>query len=306
MLTQRQAEFVERSHCINCSSTRISEISRGRFTDLPLADFLAADPWGESPVPYLQEAEWVLVRCSDCQQMFHKRILNAEWNERRFTTWMSADAIKEFEKQRGSASASNKFDRARGYVEHILRIEKFTRSIRGDRPVRLLDFGCGFGRFVYTCERFGFEAVGVDRATPRIEGAVVKIYNSLNDLSGAEPFHAITLFEVLEHLDEPATILKQLAERLMSGGLLILETPDCKGVTDLKTRKDYEMIHPLEHINAFAHETLKSIAERHGFRHIKRRGPAHVTAERIQVLRREAKHLLGRDGISTQLYFHKT
>ena len=122
----------------------------------------------------------------------------------------------------------------------------------------------------------------------------------------AEPFHAITLFEVLEHLDEPATILKQLAERLMSGGILILETPDCKGVTGIKTRKDYELINPLDHINAFTHETLISIAERQGFRHIKKRGPAHVTAERIRVLKGEAKHLFGRDGISTQLYFNKT
>src|SRR5262249_13116928 len=134
----------------NCNSARLFEMSRGRFTDLPLADFLEADPWGESPIPYLQEAEWVLVRCSDCQQMFHKRILNAKWNERRFTTWMSADAIKEFEDRRGEASASKKFDRARGYVERILRIEKFTRSIRGKQPIRLLDFGCGFGDFLST------------------------------------------------------------------------------------------------------------------------------------------------------------
>jgi 2-polyprenyl-3-methyl-5-hydroxy-6-metoxy-1,4-benzoquinol methylase len=305
MLTQQQAEFIERRHCINCNSTRLAEISHGRLADRPLADFLEADPWGESPVPYLQRAEWVLVRCSDCQQIFHKLILNAEWNERRFTTWMSADAIKEFENQRGIASASKKFDRARSYVEHILRIEKLTRSVRGDRPIRLLDFGCGFGHFLLTCERFGFDAVGVDRATPRIEGAVVKVYPSLIDLSGAEPFHAITLFEVLEHLDEPATMLRQLAERLVSGGLLILETPDCEGVTGIKTREDYDKVHPLEHINAFTHETLKSIAERHGFRHIKR-GTTYVTAERLRVLKREAKHLLGRDGISTQLYFHKT
>jgi SAM-dependent methyltransferase len=216
---------------------------------------------------------------------------------------MSADAIKEFEDQR--ASAAKRFDRGRNYVEHILRIEKLTRSSRGNRPVRLLDFGCGFGDFVYTCERFGFEAVGVDRATARIEGAVVRIYSSLSDLDPTEAFHAITLFEVLEHLDEPATVLKQLAERLMPGGLLILETPDCEGVTDLKTRKDYDLIHPLEHINAFTHETLISIAERHGFHHIRKRGPAYVSAERIRVFKREAKYLLGQDGSSTQLYFYK-
>jgi hypothetical protein len=219
---------------------------------------------------------------------------------------MSAAAIEEFLKRCGETSVSKVFDRTRSSVEHILRIEKFTRSIRGHRPIRLLDFGCSFGDFVHICERFGFESVGVDCARPRMEGAVAKIYASLDDLNGVEPFHVITLFQVLEHLDEPAIMLSRLAERLVSGGLLILETPDCKGVTGLKTRRDYDMIHPLEHINAFTHKTLISIAQRRGFHRIKRRGPVHVTAERSRVLKREVKHLLGGDGISTQLYLQKT
>jgi hypothetical protein len=147
-------------------------------------------------LPHLQEAEWVLTRCLSCQQVFHKRILNAEWNERRFTSWMSAEALEEFLNQRGLRSPSVKFDQARAHVEHILRIEKLTRAIRGEHPIRLLDFGCGFGDFVSMCERFGMHAVGVDRATPRIEGSDVKVHSSLDKLGTTEPFHAITLFEV--------------------------------------------------------------------------------------------------------------
>ncbi len=304
MLAQRQAEFIERKQCINCTSTRLTEISHGRFADQPLASFIQGDPWGESPMPYLQEAEWALVQCLDCQQMFHRRILNAEWNDRRFTNWMSASAIEEFEKRRGISSPSMIFDRARDHIEHVLRIERLTRSIRNQLPIRLLDFGCGFGDFLSVCERFGFKAVGVDRALPRIEEAVVKVHSSLDELGGTEPFHAITLFEVLEHLEEPAFILAQLARRLMPGGLLILETPNCEGVSGIKTHEDYDKVHPLEHINAFTHKTLKSIAERQGFHCIKR-GPAYVTAERGRVFKRDAKHLLGRDGISTRLYFRR-
>ncbi len=300
-----QAEFIERNHCIACNSAHLSEISHGRFTDYPLAGFIEADPWGENPMQYLQEAEWSLVKCSDCQQVFHRRILNDWWNERRFTNWMSRDAINEFEDRRGGNTFSVKFDRARSYISHIIRIEKLTRGIRGDGSIRLLDFGCGFGEFLSICARFGFEAVGVDRATPRIEGAAVRIYRSLDELDGHERFHAITLFEVLEHLDEPGPILESLSERLVPGGLLILETPDCKGIVDIKTHRDYDKIHPLEHINAFDHDTLKSIAERHGFRNIKR-VPVQVTADQFHVLKSEVKYILGRDGISTQLYFRKT
>jgi hypothetical protein len=62
MLARPQAEFIERTTCINCNSSQLAEISRGRYSDQPLAGFLDADPWGESPMPYLQSAEWILVR----------------------------------------------------------------------------------------------------------------------------------------------------------------------------------------------------------------------------------------------------
>jgi 2-polyprenyl-3-methyl-5-hydroxy-6-metoxy-1,4-benzoquinol methylase len=114
----------------------------------------------------------------------------------------------------------------------------------------------------------------------------------------------VTLFEGLEHLDEPAQVLEQLAALLVRGGILVLETPDCRGVTAIRTRRDYLKVHPLEHINAFTHRTLKSIAERRGFACIGR-GAAHVHTDRVRVLRTEAKHLLRRDGRSTELYFRK-
>ena len=60
LLTKPQAGFVERNFCINCDSTDLHEVSHGRYTDSPLRDFLEADPWGECPTPYLQEAEWTL------------------------------------------------------------------------------------------------------------------------------------------------------------------------------------------------------------------------------------------------------
>jgi 2-polyprenyl-3-methyl-5-hydroxy-6-metoxy-1,4-benzoquinol methylase len=307
MLKYPQAQFSERRRCINCGSAHLIELSRGKFTDQPLIGFIEADPWGESPIPYLQNAEWILNQCSGCEQVFHKRILTDEWNEKRFSTWMSAEAIHEFE-VRASVTlsfAARKFESARQHVAHILRIEKLTRSIRkSDDPVRLLDFGCGWGEFLIACKLFGFEACGVDRATPRIDGAIAPIFTSLDDLRNRPVFHTITLFEVLEHLDDPASILKQLSRILARGGLLVLETPDCANVTDIRSRQDYLKVHPLDHINAFTHTTLKSIAKRHGFDAISRVA-AHVTADRKRAIKTEAKHLLGRDGKSTQMYFRK-
>ena len=297
-----QATFLERANCINCESGRIAVLSRGKYSDQPLLGFINADPWGTNPVPYLENAEWVFVQCADCDQKFHQRILSAEWNERRFSEWMSAEAILEFEKRLGNA-ATRHFENGRELVAHALRIEKITRSIRNkDEPVRVLDFGCGWGQFLAVCQRFGFDVAGVDRSEARRGRSPVPIYAELDDVTGQ--FHALTLFEVLEHLDNPAVTLRDLSRFLLPGGVLILETPDCSGVTFIHSLSDYHKIHPLEHINAFTHETLTSIAQRGGFRSIAR-GSAQVTADLARVIRTEAKHILGRDGRSTQLYFVK-
>jgi 2-polyprenyl-3-methyl-5-hydroxy-6-metoxy-1,4-benzoquinol methylase len=299
-----QAEFVERSSCINCGSARIEEVSRGRYTDQPLRGFIDADPWGTNPLPYLKNAEWSFIQCTDCHQTFHARILTPEWNEKRFTEWMTAAAIEEFEKRLGNAATIH-IQKGREHVTHVLRIEKLTRKIRNPgEVVRLLDFGSGWGEFLMLCQHFGFTVAGVDRSEARRGGARVPIYAGLDDLRGQKPFHAITLFEVLEHLDNPAATLRALVPLLAPGGLLILETPDCLGVTGIRSHSDYLKIHPLDHINAFTHQTLRSIAERIGFRCIAR--PAtHATASLYQVIRTQAKHVLGRDGRSTQLYFVK-
>ena len=106
------------------------------------------------------------------------------------------------------------------------------------------------------------------------------------DLLPIKQFHAITMFEVLEHLDHPSRVLAQLSSHLIDGGILILETPDCSGVTDIKSHYDFRKIDPLEHINAFVHDTLKSIAERQGFRHIERGPGSEILSARLANSRR--------------------
>jgi 2-polyprenyl-3-methyl-5-hydroxy-6-metoxy-1,4-benzoquinol methylase len=49
---------------------------------------------------------------------------------------------------------------------------------------------------------------------------------------------SITPFEVLEHVDHPRAILEMLRALVVRGGILVLETPDCSGITDIVSRQD--------------------------------------------------------------------
>lgn len=304
-----KAEFVERNRCLSCGSEKLDEIAGGGFMHSPLREFIENDPWGESPLPYIAEVRWSFVRCASCSLTFHRRVLSPEWNEIRFSEWMTQSAIEEFEK--ADARPSQDFERARDYVGHVLRLERQTRTLRGDEPLRVLDYGCGWGGFLRTCDQFGFVAVGVDRSSARRQGGQgVEIRAEIADLEqgpeAANGFHVITLFEVLEHLDDPLGILNELAQYLVTDGILVLETPNCDGVTGIRTEQDYRLIHPLDHINGFDPNTLRGIAARAGFTPLKQ-SIAHVTCGRLSVVKGEVKRLLRPlRRPSTQCYFQKS
>lgn len=296
----KSAQFTERTACINCGSAQLHELCCGLFNEGAVQKFIASDPWGEHPAPFLDGQRWSYVKCLACGQAFHRYILTPTWNERRFNQWMSQEAIAAFEK--GLKTPARLFGHGINYVTHVLRIDELTRDIRGDEKVRVLDFGCGYGQFLSACSLFGFEAIGVDRSTARRDNGVFPILPDISAVSGR--FHALTLFEVLEHLDDPKPVLKDLAALLLPGGILVLETPNCEGVSRIETRQEYLKIAPLEHINGFTPATMEAFAVGLGFERLQ--PPAtYVTTKLGRVARNRVKRALAAFNDNTQQYFRK-
>jgi SAM-dependent methyltransferase len=280
--------FVRRDRCIACGSLASHSVSSGCFGDEPLRSFIDADPWGENPLPVLEREQWDLRECSDCGQRWHGRILSPELNQIRFSTWMSEEAIRQFEAQHRTNETS-----ALDHVQHVLRLREM--GIK-----RILDFGCGFGQFLEMCRLFGFDAHGVDRSNARRSGAGVQVHAELEDALGS--FDAISLFEVLEHLDDPLAMLKALKARLNPGGIMIVEVPDTSGVDGITDRTSYLKIHPLDHINAFTPASLARIMCQAGFEPIAKK-PVFVTTSLKRVAKDIAKAALKQR--TTQRYFRQ-
>ncbi len=302
-----KAIFIEREACITCGAENLITLSKGRFTDNPLNGFLANDPWGKSPLPYIDEESWLFVQCANCSQKFHKKILNDDWLNIYYSEWISADAIDAYNLE--NPDKISIFNKAKANVEHVLQIEKSTRTLRGGSSVKILDFGCGDGDFLSCCSMFGFECHGVEFSEARYQRRNIDFHPSLESLLDDQneklEFDVITMFEVLEHLAEPLQLLTSLTKLLKKGGVFIMETPDCTTVNDIKTMHDYRHIHPLGHINAFTADTMKKIANNVGLEFF-RPGTPQVTADYRRALKREARRIVGRfKAPSTQMYFVK-
>jgi len=304
-----QAEFRVRDRCIACDSPGLATLDRGEFGRDPHLSMLRGSPWGQSPLPFVRDCVWELVECRDCGTAFHKRVLAEAWEQRRFREWMTEEAIARFESETGHDSPAANLDHARHDVDRILGIEKLTRRVRGDEVLRLLDFGCGWGRFVALAELFGFEAYGIDRSAPRRASSFRpgRVFAGLEDYRAqvGKSLHAVTLFEVLEHLFEPAAVLRAIHAELVPGGILVAETPNCANLRRLRTPADLRLADGLDHINAFSPRSLTALVERVGFARV-RAPTVQIAADWKRVVKREARRVVDAlRGPSTQQFFRR-
>ena len=125
------------------------------------------------------------------------------------------------------------------FVAPIERIVDYFRAHRSRRVAtmlpaggRVLDIGCGNGRFLEYLAREGFEAHGAEppgKAAERagaISGLSVHIGDSA-DLSFPDKFFdAVTLWHVFEHLVEPRLTMESAFRWLKPGGYLVLSLPN--------------------------------------------------------------------------------
>lgn len=129
-------------------------------------------------------------------------------------------------------------DAAQGYrnysdMEKALRphFRRRLQRIRAYLPTggRLLDFGCAAGYFLEVARDEGWKVSGVELSESMAEQARNRtgapVATSLAQLP-AEPFDAITLWEVVEHLPRPVETISALVRRLRPGGILMLSTPN--------------------------------------------------------------------------------
>lgn len=162
----------------------------------------------------------------------------------------------------------------------------FPRSILDENippHSRVLDVGCAFGYFLKLCDEYGLETYGLDISEYALEKAktITKAKLYLHDVNDGlrifqnEFFDLITMFDVIEHVENPYTFLIESRRVLKSGGKLIITTPNLNAITRFwKKDKWYGYIDD-SHLYLFTPTSLRSLVERAGFKTMKLETPFH-------------------------------
>ena len=162
------------------------------------------------------------------------------------------------------------------------------------RPLRLLDFGCGYGALTRMLagrdiQSFGYEP-SAERNVRASRGGF-EVLGSLDKVADVGPFDLFICTEVLEHVPDPREVLRFLRKHARPGALLAITVPQCAPAfiasciaTFLRDRLLPTVINPWEHLNYFSAESLRRLLAEESFKVINdfgRAKPAYEASTRI-------------------------
>jgi 2-polyprenyl-3-methyl-5-hydroxy-6-metoxy-1,4-benzoquinol methylase len=135
---------------------------------------------------------------------------------------------------------------------------------------RYLDVGCSTGFVVEAAREAGWDAVGTDLNPSAVEfgrSRGLDLRTTTLEAGGFEAgtFDAISLFDVLEHLIEPAAVLRSCARLLRPGGIVFLYVPNYDSASRLLMGKDAHFIWPTHHLNYYTPVTIRDLLAREGY-----------------------------------------
>jgi 2-polyprenyl-3-methyl-5-hydroxy-6-metoxy-1,4-benzoquinol methylase len=135
---------------------------------------------------------------------------------------------------------------------------------------RLLDVGSGFGHFLATAstrfDAMGLELgpVAVERARARfgVSCVVGSVYAMPEATRG--PFDAVTAWDFVEHVPDPAAALLVMAKALVPGGHVFLSTPDVGSAAARALGRRWHYLDPVQHLVLFGRASLGRALDRAG------------------------------------------
>ncbi len=152
------------------------------------------------------------------------------------------------------------------FRKHLQALEKITGPANGRR---LLDVGAYIGVFVETAVSAGWDALGVE---PSRWAAKVAQEHGLPVIEGTQNapaladqrFDVVTMWDVIEHVDDPMRELRKSFDLLKPGGVLAVHTMDIESLAAKVMGPRWPWLMDM-HIHYFSKRTLREMLEKVGF-----------------------------------------
>jgi SAM-dependent methyltransferase len=155
---------------------------------------------------------------------------------------------------------------ARTYGAYLARLENY-----GAAKGSLLEIGCGNGFFLMQARAQGYRDVqGVEPSRSAVDRAPAEIRDDIvctmmaPGLFRDKTFDAICLFQVLDHIFDPAALLKTCFDILKPGGYILCLNHNVEAPS-ARLMKERSPIIDIEHTYLYSPDTIRRLFTRFGF-----------------------------------------
>src|SRR5271169_305897 len=161
-------------------------------------------------------------KCEDCNFIF----LNPQpTDEALDQIYRAGYFLEDGSEEDVKSLAEMKTSTAKAYLEQLI-------GYSGQTTGRLLEVGCGNGDFIFLAKEKGFEVTGVEIsehatriANCKLEEECV-VCGTLEDVElPLGHFDVCVLFDAIEHVRNPLSLLRKIYSLLVPGGILFIVTP---------------------------------------------------------------------------------
>lgn len=212
---------------------------------------------------YATGEQFNLCQCEDCHFIFTQNFpVEAEIGK----YYETPDYISHSDTKKGLMNRVYHIVRMRMLQKKAELIAQSTQKRSGN----LLDIGTGTGYFSHTMQKMGWEVSAIEKNAQARSFAKqnfnldVKDESALNNLPGSS-FDAITLWHVMEHLEQLNDTWKRLYDLLDKNGKLIIAVPNCKSYDANKYKEDWAAYDVPRHLWHFTPKTMEQFATKHHF-----------------------------------------
>jgi SAM-dependent methyltransferase len=195
-----------------------------------------------------------LVECRSCGLIYNPdaREDRGEFGERYYVEGVYADYVADRDAVRRSAAS---------------RLRALERIAPGRR---LLDVGCAAGYFMEAARSRGWEVSGLELsgyAGARARAAELDVHEaSILDPPALAPFDAITLWDTIEHISDPALAVRNARRMLRPGGVLAISTGDRRSAVARALGPRWRLLGDPTHKFFFDQPTLQRLLMNEQFR----------------------------------------
>jgi 2-polyprenyl-3-methyl-5-hydroxy-6-metoxy-1,4-benzoquinol methylase len=213
-----------------------------------------------------------IVRCADCGTVYRSSVVTGEEYD---SLYQDAATMETPFYLANRTAADPDVEPMPTYRRGLDRLEQLVS------PGRLLDVGCSYGAFLQLANRRGWAAQGVEFS--RITADFARGERSLTVFTGTveeasfpdDHFQAVTLWDVIEHFDDPVGTMREIDRILAPEGILLVFTINQESLlnaighllyrlTGMRWKHLMALFYDIHHNFFFSPETIRGLLRRSG------------------------------------------